>query len=388
MRTAARIGRIQPFHVMALLARARELEASGRDVVHMEIGEPDFPTPAPVVEAGREALMAGHTRYTPALGLPALREAISGYYGERFATSVDPSRIVITPGSSVGLQMVMAALVDIGDEVLLTDPGYPCNRTFVHLAEGSPQPLPVSETMRFRPTASQAEEKWTDRTKALMVASPANPTGTVLPPALVGELADLARDHDGTLIVDEIYQGLTYGAEDHTAVALERENVVVVNSFSKYFGMTGWRVGWLVVPDLLVPVMEKLAQNMYLSAPTIAQHAAITALAPATRPLLDERRDEFRRRRDFLYDALPPLGFRLGESPEGAFYLYADCSELAGDSYAFASDLLEAAGVAVTPGKDFGLHRPETHVRFAFTTDIRRLREGVDRIQRYLRGRH
>ena len=384
MKTARRIDRIQPFHVMDLLARARQLEADGGDIVHMEIGEPDFPTPEPVVRAGQRALEGGNVHYTPALGLPALRASIAGYYAERYGVDIDPRRVIVTPGSSTGLQLVMAALVDSGDEVLLTDPGYPCNRNFVYLVDGVPVSLAVTSETEFQPTAEQVAAAWTERTRALMVATPANPTGSVLAPAELDALQEVTGTRGGVLIVDEIYQGLTYGGADVTALSLVSDNVIVVNSFSKYFGMTGWRVGWLVVPEALVSMMDKLAQNLYLSAPTIAQHAAIEALKPATLTLLNQRRDEFRRRRDFLHRALGEAGFGIPASPEGAFYIYADCSAITSDSYRFALDLLERAGVAITPGKDFGTHAPERHVRFAYTTDISRLGEGVRRITDFL----
>lgn len=384
VKISSRAGRIQPFHVMDLLARARELEAAGRDVVHMEIGEPDFPTPEPVVAAGQLALADGHVHYTPALGLPALRAAVSRYYAERYGLSIDAGRVVITPGSSAGLQLLMAALVDEGDEVLLTDPGYPCNRNFVHLMGGVPVALPGAAAAGFQPTPTQVNEAWSSRTRALMVATPANPTGGQLGETDLRELADAVSGRQGVLIVDEIYQGLTYSGQDTTALALRRDDVVVVNSFSKYFGMTGWRVGWLVVPQALVPVMDRLAQNLYISAPTVAQHAAIAALAPSVRPLLDARRDEFRRRRDYLYAALGALGFGIASAPPGAFYLYADCSAFTDDSYAFTRQLLDEAGVAITPGRDFGVFEPQRHVRFAFTTSIERMREGVDRIEAFV----
>ena len=384
MKTAERMERIQPFHVMDLLARARQLEAAGRDIVHMEIGEPDFPTPGPVLDAARRFLDGGRVQYTPALGLPALRAAIATYYEERFGVPVDPARIIVTPGSSTGLQLVMSALVDAGDEVLLTDPGYPCSRNFVHLADGIPRSLSVSPVTWYQPTAAQVAEAWSDRTRALMVATPANPTGSVLDFEALKALAETVESRGGALIVDEIYQGLTYGGEETTALSLGSDEVIVVNSFSKYFGMTGWRLGWLVVPGSLVPVMDKLAQNLYLSAPTVAQHAAIEALKPMHRPLLDERRDAFRERRDFLFDALRSLGFGLSGKPGGAFYLYADCSAFTDDSYGWTRELLEVAGVAVTPGRDFGCHAPDRHVRFAYTTDLDRLDEGVRRLAGFL----
>ncbi|MEN8176062.1 MAG: aminotransferase class I/II-fold pyridoxal phosphate-dependent enzyme [Pseudomonadota bacterium] len=387
VKTASRMAHIQPFHVMELLARARALEARGHDIVHMEIGEPDFATPASIVAAGHDALEAGHTHYTPAVGLPALREAISDYYRERFGVSVLPERIVVTPGASTALQLIMALLVGPGDQVLLTDPGYPCNRNFVHLVNGESVSVRVTAENGFRATPENLMDAWTKRTRALMVATPANPTGTCLAPDELKELEKLVAGRDAVLIVDEIYQGLTYDGPDTTALALGSDHVMVVNSFSKYFGMTGWRIGWLVAPEPLVPELDKLAQNLYLSAPTISQHAAIVALSPGVRPELDRRRDEFRRRRDFLYPRLASLGFSPGPLPGGAFYLYADSSAVAESSFELCERLLVEAGVAITPGIDFGAYRAESHVRFAYTTSLDRLELGVRRLEEYLSGR-
>ncbi|MCU0972902.1 MAG: pyridoxal phosphate-dependent aminotransferase [Burkholderiales bacterium] len=370
---------------MRILARAQALEAQGRDVVHMEVGEPDFPTPEPVVRAAQAALAAGLTRYTPAAGLPALREAIAAYYPQRFGVDVSPTRILITPGSSLALQLALAALVDPGDEVLLCDPGYPCNRHLVRLAGGGVVPLPVGPETGFRPTPAQVEAAWTARARALLVASPANPTGTVIGPAAMAALRDAVAARGGMLVVDELYQGLDYDAAPHTALALGSEDVIVVNGFSKYFGMTGWRLGWIIAPEPFAPVLDRLAQNLYLAAPTVAQHAALAALTPETLAILDARRDELRVRRDRLRAGLERLGFVIAAPPEGAFYLYADSSAVAADSFAFAERLLEEAGVAVTPGADFGANRPEKFVRFAYTTEVERLEEGLRRIGEYLR---
>ncbi|MEJ2307913.1 MAG: pyridoxal phosphate-dependent aminotransferase [Gammaproteobacteria bacterium] len=379
-----RVDAIQPFYVMDILARARALEAQGRDIVHMEVGEPDFPTPEPVVEAGQRALAEGRTRYTPALGIPELREAVAGWYRERFGIEISPQRIVITPGSSTGLQMLIAALVDSGDRVLLPDPGYPCNRNFVSLYDGVPVSLPVTMEQGWVPTPEQIRQQWDARTRALVIATPSNPTGAVL---TLEQLTDIGGSVDalgGSLIVDEIYQGLSYDAPPVTALALEADNLFVVNSFSKYFGMTGWRVGWLVVPGAFVPVMDRLAQNLYLSAPTLAQYAALAAMRPESVAILEERRAAFERRRDYLYPALQELGFGLAAKPQGAFYLYADCSRLTDDSFAFCERLLEQAGVAITPGKDFGLNAPQRYLRFSYTTSIERMELAVQRLQRAL----
>lgn len=383
MSQARRMAHIQPFHVMALLARARVLESQGHDIVHMEIGEPDFPTPAPIVAAGQRALAAGLTHYTPALGLPELRAAISHFYRDHHGVAVDPGRIVVTPGASGALHLVLALLVDRDQQVLLTDPGYPCNRNFVYLVEGEPVGVPVDAATGYQLTAAMAEQHWTERTRVLMVASPANPTGTLLGQGELAALQQLAQGRSARLVVDEIYHGLTYDSDAPTALAVSDE-LFVINSFSKYFGMTGWRLGWIVAPPDQVEGLERLAQNLYLAAPTLSQHAALAAFTPETRAILEERRAAFQARRDYLLPALRELGFVIPVTPQGAFYLYADCSRFTDDSFAFSRQLLEEAGVAITPGLDFGAHRAAQHVRFAYTTDIPRLREGVERIRRFV----
>ncbi len=375
---------IEPFHVMAILARARELEAQGREVVHMEVGEPDFPTPEPIVEAGRRALEAGRTRYTPALGLPALREAIAGWYRARFSVEVDPARVVVTPGASGALQLVLAAMVDPGEKVLMPDPGYPCNRHMVRLFEGEAVSLGVKASQGFALANDQVIRNWDARTRALMVATPANPTGRVLSLEQLRFLHEAVRAPGGHLIVDEIYQGLVYDTPEVTALALGEAHLFVVNSFSKFFGMTGWRLGWIVAPRAWVPALDRLAQNLFLAAPTLSQHAALAAFSEETLAILEERRQIFRQRRDHLFEALTGLGFRIGERPEGAFYLYADVSAFTGDSFDFCRRLLEEAGVAVTPGRDFGRYRAERFVRFAYTTGMEELEKGVERIAAFL----
>ena len=382
--TAKRIDNIQPFYVMDLLARARELQAQGREVIHLEVGEPDFTTPQPVIDAGQRALAEGKTHYTPALGLPELREALSRWYATRFDIDVPAGRIVITPGSSTGLQMLMSALVDPDDRVLLPDPGYPCNRNFVYLCDGEPVSLAVSAEHEWIPTPRQVADSWDSATSVMMVASPANPTGAVLSQPQLEALVQQIKTLDGYLIVDEIYQGLSYEAAPATALEFDAEHLFVVNSFSKYFGMTGWRLGWLVVPESFVPIMDKLAQNLYLSAPTISQYAALEALKPESVSILEQRRDAFRQRRDYLYPQLQQLGFKLSHPPQGAFYLYADCSELCDDSFSFCHRLLEEQGVAVTPGRDFGNNRPQQHLRFAYTTTIEKMQTAVERIAGFL----
>ncbi|MCB1752816.1 MAG: pyridoxal phosphate-dependent aminotransferase [Gammaproteobacteria bacterium] len=381
-----RVNKIQPFYVMELLARARQLEAGGRSIVHMEIGEPDFPTPEPVVLAGRAALDQGLTRYLPATGLPELKMRIAAYYSSRYGLALDPARVIVTPGSSGALQLVMSVLIDPGDSVLISDPGYPCNRNFVELVGGVPKSIPVGPDTGYQLTSELVAEAWTQDTSAVMVATPSNPTGTVLDAAELAAIHAVVRERGGVLIVDEIYQGLTYGKEGGTALALG-DDLFVINSFSKYFGMTGWRVGWMVSPEAYVPAIDRLAQNIFISTSSLAQYAAIEAFSVECSSLLETRRAAFKERRDYLLPALAGLGFNIPCVPQGAFYLYTDCSELCNDSFRFSRDLLEIAGVATTPGKDFGNNQPERHIRFAYTTEIPKLKEGVVRIADFLRKR-
>jgi aspartate/methionine/tyrosine aminotransferase len=375
---------IEPFHVMALLARARELEAQGRSIIHMEIGEPDFPTPEPIVRAGVRALERGEFFYTPTPGLPQLREAIAGYYRSRYGVAISASRILVTTGASAALMLACAALIDPGDEVLLADPGYPANRHFVRVVEGVPRAVPVDAASGYQLAPAHLERHWGPRTVAALVASPSNPTGTLISTERLAAMVEIARARGGTLIVDEIYHGLVYEGEYTTAGALA-DDVFVINSFSKYFNMTGWRLGWMVVPEAYAPEIDKLAQNLYLAAPTLAQHAALAAFEPETLAILESRRQEFQARRDYLVPALRGLGFDIPVMPQGAFYVYAGCGRLTKDSLAFARELLERAGVAITPGIDFGANAPERHVRFAYANSIERLQEGVARIAEFLR---
>ncbi len=380
--TAARAAEIQPFEVMEVLARANELERSGRHIVRMEIGEPDFTAPEPVVEAAARAMRDGLSAYTPALGTDALRDAIAGYYRTRHGIEIPPSRVAVTAGASGALLLTLAALVDPGDEVLLPDPGYPCYRHFVRAFEGVARPIPVTGSAGFQPTLSQVMAAWGPRTKALIVGSPANPTGTLIADDELAAIARFIDSRGGVLIADEIYQGLTYGKRAQTALALPG-NVVVINSFSKYFCMTGWRLGWAVLPATLIRAFEKLAQHLFICPPTISQRAAVAAFEPETIAILEQRRLEFRRRRDFIVPALRGLGFGIPAEPDGAFYVYADCSAFHADARRFTFDvLLEGAGVAATPGSDFGANDTRHFVRFAYTRSMAELEEGIARIRR------
>jgi aspartate/methionine/tyrosine aminotransferase len=391
LRSAARLADIEPFHVVELFTRAHQLQAEGRDIIHMEVGEPDFPTPAPIAEAAIEAIRRGKTMYTQAFGLPELREAISDFYRQRYGVTVPAARIAVTNGASGALNLAFACLADPGREWLLTDPGYPCNRHILRTYEGRPVAMPVGPESNFQPTPAQVSAAWNQHTAGLLVASPANPTGTLLTLPEIAALADVCRRNDGHFLVDEIYQGLTYAPKevplgdetDATTACAAGDDLWVINSFSKYFQMTGWRLGWMVIPEAFIRDVEKLAQNLVLCPSTPAQHAALAAFRPETIAILEERRREFRRRRDFLAPALEELGFRITAHPEGAFYLYCDCSALATDSFALARDLLEKTGVAATPGLDFGANAPEKHIRFAYTTSVDRLAEAVERLRNY-----
>jgi aspartate/methionine/tyrosine aminotransferase len=378
--TARRAEEITPFEVMDVLARAHALEAAGRRVVHMEIGEPDFTAPAPVVEAGIRALRDGLTAYTPTLGLPALREAIAGFYSGTLHAKIEASRIAITAGASGGLLCVAALYVDPGDEVLVPDPGYPGYRHFVRAFEGVARPLRVSAQEGFQPTLEMVRAAWGPRTKGLLLGSPSNPTGTLIDPSQLRQIALFVQERKGVLIVDEIYQGLVYGLETASAIGLPGE-VVIVNSFSKYFCMTGWRLGWVVLPRAAMRGFEKLAQHLFISAPSAAQHAALAAFSAESLQVLEQRRSEFARRRDFLVPALKASGLRIPAEPHGAFYVYVDCGR---DAKRFTLDLLEKEGVAATPGIDFGANGTDRCVRFAYTRRMEDLEEAAARIKRFV----
>ena len=380
---ASRMADIEPFHVMEILARARQLEAAGKPVIHMEIGEPDFATPQPIIDAGMAALAVADMHYTPAAGIPRLREAIAGFYETRYGVSVDAARIIVTPGASGALLLALGVLVSPGDEVVLADPGYPCNRHLVRLFEGRAVNVPVGPLTDYQLNAESIKAHWGERTIAALISTPANPTGTLVRAAEMAAIARVVEATAGQLIVDEIYHGLTYGEDAATALAVA-PNALIVNSFSKYFQMTGWRLGWLVAPEPYAREASKLAQNIFLAPSTPAQHAAMAAFQPETIAILEERRREFEARRNFLLPALRQLGFKIPVTPSGAFYLYADCWAFSQDSFSFAKDLLERQYVAITPGVDFGAHAAERHVRFAYTTSIAKLAEAVERIGRFV----
>jgi aspartate/methionine/tyrosine aminotransferase len=386
LRVAARVDEIQPFYVMELVKEAAKLEHAGRDIIHMGIGEPDFTAPEPVVEAAAAALRRGVTQYTSALGIHALREAIAAHYQHAYGLTVDPARIVVTAGASAALLLACTALVDRDDEVLMPDPCYPCNRHFVTAAEGKPVLVPSGPEARFQLTAADVERLWTDRTRGVLLASPSNPTGTSIEPDELKRIVHAVRARGGFTIVDEIYQGLSYDAPPISALSFG-DDVVTVNSFSKYFNMTGWRLGWLVVPPSLVGAFEKLAQNLFICASSLAQHAALACFEPETLKIYEARRLEFKRRRDFIAPALESLGFTVPVMPDGAFYVYADCSNVAhpaaGDSDALTRAMLHDAGTVMVPGMDFGVAAPRQYVRLSYATAYERLEEAMGRLHTF-----
>jgi aspartate/methionine/tyrosine aminotransferase len=388
VRFAARVAAIQPFYVMEMMKEARALELAGRDIIHMGVGEPDFTAPEAVVEAASSALRRGVTQYTNSLGLTSLREAISGHYRSACGLEVDPARIVVTAGASAALLLACMALVDRDDEVLMPDPCYPCNRHFVAAADGTPILIPSGPAERFQLTAAQVEAHWTPRTRGVLLASPSNPTGTSIEPAELARIVDVVRPRGGFAIIDEIYQGLSYDAKPVSALSLG-DDIVTVNSFSKYFNMTGWRLGWLVVPPRMTGVIEKLAQNLFICASALAQHAALACFEPATLGIYEARRLEFGRRRDFIVPALRSLGFEVPVVPDGAFYVYADTRRVnhpaAGDSDALTKAMLHDAGVVLVPGMDFGFHAPRDYIRLSYATAYPRLEEAVERLGAFFR---
>lgn len=384
---AQRLQHIAPFHVVELLERAKALEAAGSRVVHLEVGEPDFATARPIVDAAHRALDAGATKYTQALGTPELRQRIARYYQETAGVDVAPERVVITAGASAGLLLLSALLLDASDELLLTDPGYPCNEVFVRLVNGVPVALRCRPENGFRIDPDTVRQAWGPATRGLLVASPANPTGAVLDAATLASLAAVVRANAGFLIVDEIYQGLTYGSNAHagprTALSVDGD-MYVLNSFSKYFGMTGWRLGWMVVPLQDVEPVTRLAQNLFISPNSVSQHAALAAFSAEAMAVHQARRDIFERRLEHLCAGLEALGFTIPVRPGGAFYVYVDVSHTGLGAMDFCWRLLEEHHVAATPGIDFGTHDAERYVRFAFTTGEEDIQLGLTRLARAL----
>jgi aspartate/methionine/tyrosine aminotransferase len=397
IRTAQRLQHIEPFYVMEFAKAASALAASaacdpaqgGERMVFLNIGEPDCGAAPAVQAAAARCIANGHTQYTPATGLPALRERIATWYGQRWGLAMDPSRIVVTAGASAALQLVCLALFEPGDEVLMPDPSYPCNRHFVAAVGAQARLLPTTPASRFQPSAAAVVQAWGPNTRGVLLASPSNPTGTSVTAAEMAAIVQAVRSRGGVTVVDEIYLGLSYGTGANpggfnpSALALG-EDVISVNSFSKYFGMTGWRLGWLVVPPQLVAPLEKLAQNLYICASSVAQHAALACFDAEPMALFEARRAEFERRRDYVVPALQALGLDVPVVPDGAFYVWFDCSRYSNSSWDFCFDMMQRAHVALTPGRDFGPAMASRFVRLSFASSMAELQTAMARLQRVL----
>ncbi len=393
MKIAQRAQRIAPFYVMevakAATALAREAAQGAEPMIFLNIGEPDCTAPPLVQEAAERAIRAGRSQYTDATGLPALRERISAWYAERYRVQVPARRIVITAGASAALQLACLALIEAGDEILMPDPCYPCNRHFVRAADGTARLIPAGPQQRFQPSAAQVRTAWGQRTRGVLLASPSNPTGTSIDPAELRAIHEVVRQHGGITLVDEIYLGLSFDARyGQTALALD-EDIISINSFSKYFSMTGWRLGWLVLPEALVPVVERLAQNLYICPSTIAQHAALACFEPASLAEYERRRAEFQARRDFFIPALNALGLTVPVLPDGAFYAWADCTAACerlgvADSWELSFALMRQAHIAVTPGRDFGSAETSRYIRFSTASAMAQLQQAIGRLQHLL----
>lgn len=382
-KSSRRAAIIESFKVMDLLKRARALELLGMDVVHLEVGEPDFKTAQPISDAAIVAIQAGHTQYTPAAGIPELRQKIANFYFQRYGVTISPEQVLVTPGASGALLLAFALLVDSGQRVMMSDPSYPCNRQFLHFLEASAQLVPTGPEQNFQLTQSLIAKHWQDDTVGVLLASPSNPTGTLVPSAEMQGIAQKTKQLGGQLIVDELYHGLTYEMDAMTALQIDAD-AFVVNSFSKYFGMTGWRLGWLVAPENAVKEMEKMAQNLFISPSTIAQYAALAAFEPESIQIFEQRREEFRTRRDYLVKGLLELGFIIPSQPEGAFYVYADASHFTDDSFSFCWSLLEENHIAITPGADFGYVNASRYVRFSYTTSLEQIDKALSRMAKRL----
>jgi aspartate/methionine/tyrosine aminotransferase len=378
-----RMNGFSPFYVMELLQRAKELEEQGKNIIHMEIGEPDMPTPAKVVQAGLDFIKAGEVKYTPAAGLPELRGKIANYYRQTYGVDLPPERVFITPGASGAFLLALGVVLNAGDEILMADPCYPCNDNFVKFFAGRTKFVNVGSSTAYQLSASKIKQKWTEKSKGVIIASPSNPTGTVIADGELEGLIKQVAELNGQFFSDEIYHGLVYDKKARSALEFS-DNVFVINSFSKYFAMTGWRIGWLIVPEPFIDVVERLAQNIFISTATHSQYATLAAFTEDNLNELELRKQEFEKRRDFLYHHLLKLGFKVAMKPEGAFYIYANCSAFTNDSFQFAKDLLEQEGVAVTPGKDFGLNDEKKYIRFAYTASIDKISTAIERIDRFL----
>ena len=393
MRTARRLDSLVPFYVLECAKTAQQIAASpacdpalgGEPMLFLNIGEPDFTAPPPVQLAAAAAIAGGHTQYTQANGLAELRERIAGWYASRFGLGIDPARIVVTAGASAALQLVCLALFEPGNDVLMPDPSYPCNRQFVAAAGATPRLIPTSAETRFQLDADAVRANWTSATRGVMLASPSNPTGTSLAPEVLADIVGAVRERGGVTVIDEIYLGLSYDARFGQSALALGDDIISINSFSKYFSMTGWRLGWVVLPPSLVGPVETLAQHLFICPSTLAQRAALACFEPEALDEYERRRTAFRARRDFVVPALNHIGLAVPVVPDGAFYVWADCSRHAASSWDFCFDMMRRAHVALTPGRDFGPATAERHVRLSFASSLATLETAIDRLSRELK---
>jgi aspartate/methionine/tyrosine aminotransferase len=390
---------IEPFYVMEVLKAAKEMDAriaaEGKPgeprMLFLNVGEPDF-TATPAVQAAAERVIRnGATQYTHATGLPELRECISAWYQSHFGLDVPASRIVVTAGASAALQLATLALIDRGDEILMPDPSYACNRHFITAAGGTSRLIASTPAERFQLSRAKVEAAWGPSTRGVLLASPSNPTGSSIAPTELRQIVEFVQAKGGITLIDELYLGLSYEAEfgqsAHALPAELQQGLVSINSFSKYFNMTGWRLGWLVLPQALVPAVERLAQNLYICPSTVSQHAALACFEPESLAEYERRRAEFKARRDYFVPALNRLGLTVPVMPDGAFYAYADCTawcERWGlkSSWEFAFEVMQRARIAITPGRDFGLAEPGRYVRFSTANSMAQLQEAIARLEK------
>ncbi len=391
-RLARRLEHIEPFYVMEMAKTARRLAEGpmcdpaqgGRPMIYLNIGEPDFSAAPAVVAAAKACLDAGSTQYTQATGLLELRQRISRWYASRWKLDIDPARIVVTAGASAALQLICSALFEEGDEVLMPDPCYPCNRHFVSATGATPRLLTAGPEHRYQLDAQSLRQAWSDNSRGVLLASPSNPTGTSIEPGEMRAIADFVRSRGGVTLVDEIYLGLSYEPRfGHSALACG-EDVISINSFSKYFAMTGWRLGWLVLPHDHVGPVERLAQNLYICPSSLAQKAALACFEPESLAEYERRRGEFARRREVVLEGLAAMRLPVPVAPDGAFYAWADVSGHSRDSWAFCHALMESAQVVLTPGRDFGPAQALTHVRLSYASSLVQLHEALHRLRSQL----
>jgi aspartate/methionine/tyrosine aminotransferase len=385
MKLADRTEAVAPFFAMEFGKHAAALEAQGHHIIKLNIGEPDFDAPPRVVQAMHEAIDGGHTSYTAALGIPSLRQAIADFYQSNYGVSINASRVVVTAGASAALLLASAALVNPGDEVLVGDPSYPCNRHFMSSFGARVKLVPTTAATRFQLNDALVRQHWSAQTRGLMIATPSNPTGTSVEEAELAALCAYAREQGAWRIMDEIYLGLTYGDHKAPSILKHDPDAIVINSFSKYFGMTGWRLGWAIVPEEMVPVMERLAQNYYIcpSAPT--QYAALACFAPESLAVCEERRIDLARRRDLIVAGLKRIGLNVPVVPDGAFYVYIDVSQTGLNSMDFCERALQEAHVALTPGNDFGVCSAQDHVRLSYAASTSELEMAIERLAPFVK---